>query len=139
MRQRNGTEAEDIVGRTPALARLLDQIEQVAATDSAVLVTGETGTGKELVAQRRAPAESPPRQAAGDRELRRAYARPSSKPNCSGTSGAPSPARRPRAPADSNSRTAARSSSTRLASCPRLAGQAAAGAAGRRGREARFE
>ena len=45
------SDAEDIVGRTPALARLLDQITQVAATNSAVLVTGETGTGKELVAR----------------------------------------------------------------------------------------
>ena len=41
---------EDIVGRTPAMLRLLDQIAQVAATNSTVLVTGETGTGKELVA-----------------------------------------------------------------------------------------
>ena len=48
--ERNGTEAEDIVGRTPALARLLDQVKQVAATNAAVLVTGETGTGKELIA-----------------------------------------------------------------------------------------
>jgi formate hydrogenlyase transcriptional activator len=48
---RNDCDAEDIIGRTPALARLLDQIKQVAATNSAVLVTGETGTGKELVAR----------------------------------------------------------------------------------------
>jgi transcriptional regulator with GAF, ATPase, and Fis domain len=39
-----------MVGRTPRVA-LLDQINQVAATNSAVLVTGETGTGKELVAR----------------------------------------------------------------------------------------
>ena len=49
--ERSDTDAEDIVGRTPALARLLDQINQVAGTNSAVLVTGETGTGKELVAR----------------------------------------------------------------------------------------
>ena len=50
--ERNETSVEqDIVGQTPALSRLLDQINQVAATNSAVLVTGETGTGKELVAR----------------------------------------------------------------------------------------
>ena len=47
----NGTDVDDIVGRTPSVLRLLDQVDQVAATNSAVLVTGETGTGKELVAR----------------------------------------------------------------------------------------
>jgi formate hydrogenlyase transcriptional activator len=39
-----------VVGRSPAIVRVLDQIEQVAATDSTVLLLGETGTGKELFA-----------------------------------------------------------------------------------------
>ena len=43
--------ADDIVGRTPSVLRLLHQVDQVAATNSAVLVTGETGPGKELVAR----------------------------------------------------------------------------------------
>jgi len=43
--------ADDIVGRTPSVLRLLHQVDQVAATNSAVLVSGETGTGKELVAR----------------------------------------------------------------------------------------
>ncbi len=47
----NATGVDDIVGRTPSVVRLLDQIDQVAGTNSAVLVTGETGTGKELVAR----------------------------------------------------------------------------------------
>ena len=47
----NGTDVEDIVGRTPSVLRLLEHVDQVAATNSAVLVTGETGTGKELVAR----------------------------------------------------------------------------------------
>jgi formate hydrogenlyase transcriptional activator len=42
---------EDIVGRSPALRRLLKEIETVAPTDSTVLISGETGSGKELVAR----------------------------------------------------------------------------------------
>jgi DNA-binding NtrC family response regulator len=40
-----------IVGESPALRRVLEQIAQVAPTDSTVLIQGETGTGKELVAR----------------------------------------------------------------------------------------
>jgi len=42
---------EDIVGRSPALQKVLDQVAIVAPTDSTVLLHGETGTGKELVAR----------------------------------------------------------------------------------------
>jgi transcriptional regulator with GAF, ATPase, and Fis domain len=42
---------EEIVGRSAALQRTLTLIAQVAPTDATVLVTGETGTGKELVAR----------------------------------------------------------------------------------------
>jgi formate hydrogenlyase transcriptional activator len=42
---------EDIVGRSPALRKVLDQVEIVAPTDSTVLLHGETGTGKELIAR----------------------------------------------------------------------------------------
>jgi formate hydrogenlyase transcriptional activator len=41
----------DIVGESPALCQVLKQVETVAATDSTVLVYGETGTGKELIAR----------------------------------------------------------------------------------------
>jgi transcriptional regulator with GAF, ATPase, and Fis domain len=44
-------EFEHIIGTSPAIMGVLRQAEQVAATDAAVLLTGETGTGKELIAQ----------------------------------------------------------------------------------------
>jgi formate hydrogenlyase transcriptional activator len=42
---------EDIIGRSPALRRVLREVETVAPTGSTVLITGETGSGKELVAR----------------------------------------------------------------------------------------
>ena len=42
---------EDIVGNSPALRRVLEHVAIVAPTDSTVLLHGETGTGKELVAR----------------------------------------------------------------------------------------
>ncbi|HKS74434.1 MAG TPA: sigma 54-interacting transcriptional regulator, partial [Terriglobales bacterium] len=42
---------EEILGKSPALQRVLRQVETVAPTGSTVLVQGETGTGKELVAR----------------------------------------------------------------------------------------
>src|SRR4051794_1203148 len=42
---------EQIIGNSPALESALAAVEQVAPTDSTVLVLGETGTGKELIAR----------------------------------------------------------------------------------------
>jgi len=42
---------EEIVGNSPALLAALRKVEQVAPTDSTVLICGETGTGKELIAR----------------------------------------------------------------------------------------
>ncbi|HEX2277175.1 MAG TPA: sigma 54-interacting transcriptional regulator [Candidatus Tectomicrobia bacterium] len=42
---------EDIVGKSAALHRVLQQVETVAPTDATVLISGETGTGKELIAR----------------------------------------------------------------------------------------
>ena len=42
---------EEIVGNSPALLAVLRSVEQVARTDSTVLIWGETGTGKELIAR----------------------------------------------------------------------------------------
>ena len=41
---------EEIIGDSPALESVLAEVERVAPTDSTVLVLGETGTGKELIA-----------------------------------------------------------------------------------------
>ena len=42
---------EEIVGNSPALLAVLRAVEQVASTDSTVLIYGETGTGKEIIAR----------------------------------------------------------------------------------------
>jgi PAS domain S-box-containing protein len=48
LQQSDGTE---ILGQSPALQHVLDELRQVAATDATVLLQGETGTGKELFAR----------------------------------------------------------------------------------------
>jgi formate hydrogenlyase transcriptional activator len=42
---------EQVIGNSPALELVLEQVERVASTDSTVLIQGETGTGKELIAR----------------------------------------------------------------------------------------
>ncbi|HTG92503.1 MAG TPA: sigma 54-interacting transcriptional regulator [Pyrinomonadaceae bacterium] len=64
---------EEIVGSSPALLEVLRRLDQVAPTDSSVLIYGETGTGKELIAR-----------AIHDRSTRKN--RPLVKVNCSAIS-----------------------------------------------------
>jgi formate hydrogenlyase transcriptional activator len=48
---RHSRRFEQIIGNSPALESVLELVEQVAPTDSSVLIQGETGTGKELIAR----------------------------------------------------------------------------------------
>src|ERR1039457_1801928 len=48
---RSANRTEDVIGSSPALKRVLDYAAIVAGTDSTVLITGETGTGKERIAR----------------------------------------------------------------------------------------
>ena len=59
---RAGTDEPPLLGQSPAFRRLLQEIDTVAASDLPVLLLGETGVGKELVARRLHAAS--PRQAA---------------------------------------------------------------------------
>ena len=46
-----GRRFEQVIGNSPALEAVLEQVERVAPTNSTVLIQGETGTGKELIAR----------------------------------------------------------------------------------------
>jgi formate hydrogenlyase transcriptional activator len=48
---RNEIGFEEIIGQSPSLLHILQQVDTVAPTDSNVLILGETGTGKELIAR----------------------------------------------------------------------------------------
>jgi len=50
-RDRGPRRFEQLIGDSPALESVLEKVERVAATDSTVLIQGETGTGKELIAR----------------------------------------------------------------------------------------
>ena len=50
-RQLDERRFEQIIGASPALEFVLEQVERVAPTQATVLIEGETGTGKELIAR----------------------------------------------------------------------------------------
>jgi len=64
LKQRFGLSESRIVGTSPALAKVMDTVARVAPTNVAVLIMGETGTGKEMLA-REIHNASPPERAAG--------------------------------------------------------------------------
>lgn len=49
--RRKVTRVEEMIGQSPAIVKIKDTIEKVAPTDARVLITGENGVGKELVAR----------------------------------------------------------------------------------------
>lgn len=49
--RRKVTKVEEMIGESPAIVKIKDTIEKVAPTDARVLITGENGVGKELVAR----------------------------------------------------------------------------------------
>jgi formate hydrogenlyase transcriptional activator len=51
LQQEIGAEMRDVVGSSPALRAVLEQVARVARSDATVLINGETGTGKELIAR----------------------------------------------------------------------------------------
>ena len=67
---REGGAFGEILGRSPALRRVLREVDTVAATDTSVLILGESGTGKELVARAIHQRSRARRQAARQGELR---------------------------------------------------------------------
>ena len=83
-----------IVGRSRAMQEVIQRAELVAQTKSTVLITGETGTGKEMVARADSSSQRAARDAADQGELRGDSRRRCSSRSCSATSAARSPAPR---------------------------------------------
>jgi sigma-54 interacting transcriptional regulator len=119
---RGGQQFEEIVGESKTLQQVLNQVRTVAETDTTVLLLGETGTGKELLA-RALHAASDRRAARSSPSTARPHRQRCSKANGSATNEAPSPVRWPRRSDGSSLRTRARCSSTRSGTCRSIFGQ----------------
>ena len=108
-------EFDKIVGTSPALQHVLDIVKKVAKSNTTVLIRGETGTGKELIAGAIAPQLAAQHRATSSRSTARRCRRTCSSPSCSATRRGRSPAPTSSGSAASSRPTAARCSSTKSA------------------------
>ena len=83
----------DLIGCSAKFRLVLDQINMVAPVDSAVLVQGETGTGKEVIARAIHEASTRRRESFHWPSIARRFPAPCSRANCLVMNAAPSPAR----------------------------------------------
>ena len=104
-----------IAGSAPLLMRAVATVARAARSNASLVLTGETGSGKELFARARASPQPARARERSSRSTARRSRSHSSKPSSSATNAARSPARSARVPVSSSKRTAARSSSTRSA------------------------
>ena len=104
---------DGLVGTSRVMRDLFHLLETVAPTSSTVLISGETGTGKELAARAHPSQQPAPRRTASSRSTAAPFRKRCSRRSCSATSAARSPARSPPARDASSRRTRARCSSTR--------------------------
>ena len=114
-RMREDYSFHNMVSKSPKMRRVFDLIEQVGPLGSTVLIQGETGTGKELVAQALHAAEQPRATGPWVAVNCAALTERSSRASSSATSGARSPAPTGARRGGSSRPTAARCSSTRWA------------------------
>ena len=110
---------EEIVGSSEGLRRVLAQVAKVAPTDSTVLIVGRDGNGQGARRARHPQAVRAREPRVHPGQLRGDPVRRSSRPSCSVTRRAPSPARCSDGSAASRPPTAGRSSWTRSATCSR--------------------
>jgi DNA-binding NtrC family response regulator len=109
--------APEMLGQAPAMQDVFRAIGRLSQSNVTVMITGESGSGKELVARalhKHSPRANGPFVAINTAAIPKDLL----ESNCSATSAAPSPARRPCAAAASSRPTAARCSSTKSATCP---------------------
>ena len=107
---------EEIIGQSAPVQQLLRNVEQVAPTEATVLIQGETGTGKELIA-RLSMTGAAVKTGRWLKSTAVRFRRDWSRANCSVMKKAPSPGRRSAESAGSNWPMAGRSFSMRSRSC----------------------